>query len=78
MAPDTPVYSLDECFAYLQQNAWQFKMLDPASTLHVHAQMLRSLYFHIGCQKFGVPFNDNIEQLSIDIAQRFVLERQGA
>lgn len=74
MAPDTPVYSLDECFRYLQRNAWQFKMLTPASCVNVHAQMLRSLYFHIGCAKFGVPFEDDIDKLGRTIAERFSLE----
>ena len=68
MSPDTPVFSLDECFAYLQNNAWQFPMLEPKSPVTVNAQMLRSLYFHIGCVKFGVPFEDNIQQLSVRIA----------
>ena len=69
MAPDTPVSSLDECFAYLKDNQWQFPLLDPHSPVTVNAAMLRSLYFHIGCAKFGVPFNDNIELLGSTLKQ---------
>ena len=75
MSPDTPVHSLDECFAYLQSNAWQFKMLESESPVRLSARMLRSLYFHVGCAKFGVPFNDNIDQLARDIALRIEMQK---
>lgn len=76
MTSDTPVHTLDECFAYLQNNAWQFKMLEPDSPVRLNARMLRSLYFHIGCAKFGVPFNDDIDQLGREIALRIAVEKR--
>lgn len=76
MTPDTPVHSLDECFAYLQANAWQFKMLEPHSSVRLNAKVLRSLYSHIGCAKFGVPFNGDIDQLGRDIALRIAMEKK--
>jgi hypothetical protein len=66
---DTPVHSLDECFAYLRNNQWQFDLLETQSPVRLSAQMLRSLYFHIGCAKFGVPFGDNIGQLGAQLKQ---------
>jgi hypothetical protein len=69
MSPDTPVASVDECFDYLRNNQWQFGMLETQSPVRISAYMLRSLYFHIGCAKFGVPFGDNIEQLGQQLKQ---------
>lgn len=78
MTPDTPVQTLDECFAYLQNNRWMFDLLDPTSTVTVNARMLRSLYYHTACAKFGVPFNEDIEQLGRDIALRIAAQKAGA
>lgn len=74
MTPDTPVQTLDECFAYLQNNAWQFKMCAEDTPVRVNAKMLRSLYYHIGCAKFGVPFNPDIEVLARDIALKIAMQ----
>ncbi len=76
MSPDTPVHTLDECFNYLNSNRWQFQLLDPGSHVTVNAKMLRSLYFHIGCAKFGVPFSDNIEALGLEL-RRLSVDPQG-
>lgn len=75
LTPDTPVSSLEECFNYLQNNAWQFKMLEPDSPVRISAQMLRSLYYHIGCARFGVPFNDDIDALARDLGLRIAAQR---
>jgi hypothetical protein len=69
MSPDTPVHSLDECFAYLRNNQWQCDLLEPLSPVMVNARMLRSLYFHIGCAKFGLPADTPVEQLGAQLKQ---------
>ena len=70
MSPDTPVASLDECFAYLRNNQWQFDLLETQSPVRISAYMLRSLYFHVGCAKFGVPpILDDIEKLGQQLKQ---------
>lgn len=77
MSPDTPVHTLDECFNYLQHNAWQFHVLEPDARTVINARMLRSLYYHIGCAKFGVPFNPDVEVLTRDIALRIAAQKAG-
>ena len=57
MSPDTPVYPLGECLAYLEKNAWQFKHLRADDRVHVGAQMLRSIYYHIGKAALGQSFD---------------------
>lgn len=52
------VHPLDECFEYLQRSAGQFHILEPNSPIVVNAQMLRSIYYRLGCLKFGIPFTD--------------------
>lgn len=75
MTPDTPVYSLDECFNYLQKNNWQLFFLGPDDRTTVRAGMLRSFYYHLGCAKFGVPFNPDVEVLARDIAIRIAAQK---
>lgn len=69
MSPDTLVHTLDECFEYLQRNAWQFGMLTAESPVNVNARMLRSLYFHIGCAKFGMSVDkySDVEALGLEL-----------
>lgn len=69
MTPDTPVDSIDDCFAYLASNQWQFPMLPPDARVTINAKMLRSLYFHIGCLKFGVPMEGDIAALGGQLKQ---------
>lgn len=77
MTPDTPVHTLDECFEYLQKNNWQLFFLSAHDRTTVSAGMLRSFYYHIGCAKFGVPFNPDVEVLTRDIALRIAAPKAG-
>lgn len=77
MSPDTPVHTLDECFNYLQNNRWQLDILNPDDRTTVNARMLRSLYYHVGCAKFGVLFNPDVEVLMRDIALKLAAQKAG-
>lgn len=69
MIPNTAIYSIDECFTYLSLLSSILASPGPNDPVRVNFRMLRSLYFHVGCAKFGVPVSDDLELLDVQIKQ---------